>query len=125
MAPAHYHGPHAAQVTPHTHTHTHTHTHKHTHTHTHTHTKTHTHTHTHTHISASDKINPDYIPKLAAYLTFPQSLGFVGGRPRHSYYFVGVRGFNTYYLDPHITQPYMPIRKNINVSSLHCASPGI
>jgi hypothetical protein len=85
---------------------------------------THTCVHTHTYISASDKINPDYIPKLAAYLSFPQSLGFVGGRPRHSYYFVGVRGFNTYYLDPHITQPYMPIRKNINVSSLHCASPG-
>ena len=75
-------------------------------------------------LSASDKINPDYIPKLAAYMSFPQSLGFVGGRPRHSYYFVGVRGFNTYYLDPHVTQPYMPIRKNINVSSLHCASPG-
>ena len=31
-------------------------------------------------LSASDKINPDYIPKLAAYLSFPQSLGFVGGR---------------------------------------------
>ena len=75
-------------------------------------------------LSASDKINPGYIPKLAAYLSFPQSLGFVGGRPRHSYYFVGVRGFNTYYLDPHITQPYMPIRKNINVTSFHCASPG-
>ena len=25
-------------------------------------------------LSASDKINPDYIPKLAAYLSFPQSL---------------------------------------------------
>ena len=25
-------------------------------------------------LSASDKINPHYIPKLAAYLSFPQSL---------------------------------------------------
>ncbi|EKX53294.1 hypothetical protein GUITHDRAFT_133035 [Guillardia theta CCMP2712] len=53
-----------------------------------------------------------------------QSLGFIGGRPRHSYYFVGVRGYNAYYLDPHITQPYQSIRKNINVASFHCAHPG-
>eukprot|EP00960_Hanusia_phi_P041571 755060-Hanusia_phi.AAC.3 len=53
-----------------------------------------------------------------------RSLGFIGGRPRHSYYFVGVRGYNAYYLDPHVTQPYQSIRKNINVASFHCAHPG-
>jgi len=69
------------------------------------------------------KINSAYIPKLAAYLGFPQSLGFVGGRPRHSYYFVGVRGYHTYYLDPHVTQAYQPIRRNTNCSSFHCRMP--
>mmetsp|Transcript_30173 Transcript_30173/g.68267 ORF Transcript_30173/g.68267 Transcript_30173/m.68267 type:complete len:628 (-) Transcript_30173:86-1969(-) len=75
-------------------------------------------------LGASDRINPSYIPKLASYLSLPQSLGFIGGRPRHSYYFVGVRGYNAYYLDPHVTQPYQSIRKNINVASFHCAHPG-
>jgi len=74
-------------------------------------------------LGANGRINAEYLPKLAAYLRFPQSLGFVGGRPRHSYYFVGVRGYQTYYLDPHVTQQYQPMRKSVSCSSFHCPSP--
>eukprot|EP00286_Rhodomonas_abbreviata_P003612 CAMPEP_0181347866 /NCGR_PEP_ID=MMETSP1101-20121128/34102_1 /TAXON_ID=46948 /ORGANISM="Rhodomonas abbreviata, Strain Caron Lab Isolate" /LENGTH=611 /DNA_ID=CAMNT_0023460099 /DNA_START=338 /DNA_END=2174 /DNA_ORIENTATION=+ len=71
----------------------------------------------------SSRINADYIPKLAEYLRFPQSIGFIGGRPRHSYYFVGVKGYNTYYLDPHLTQQHQPMHRPGNCSSFHCPSP--
>lgn len=74
-------------------------------------------------LGVGQRIFADYIPKLAAYLRFPQSLGFVGGRPRHSYYYVAVRGHNAYYLDPHVSQPYQPMGRNFSVASFHCASP--
>mmetsp|Transcript_42479 Transcript_42479/g.66516 ORF Transcript_42479/g.66516 Transcript_42479/m.66516 type:complete len:513 (+) Transcript_42479:419-1957(+) len=74
-------------------------------------------------LGVGSRINSDYIPRLAAYMKFPQSLGFIGGRPRHSYYFVGVQGYNTYYLDPHATQVYQSLRTSANISSFHCHSP--
>lgn len=52
-----------------------------------------------------------------------QSIGFIGGRPRHSYYFVGVRGYSTYYLDPHVTQQHVPMKRSVCCSSFHCNSP--
>ncbi len=33
------------------------------------------------------------------------------------------RRYNAYYLDPHISQPYMPMNRNFNCCSFHCASP--
>jgi len=73
-------------------------------------------------LGVGSRIFADYIPKLVQYLRFPQSLGFVGGRPRHSYYFVAVRGHNAYYLDPHVSQPYQPLARNISIASFHSAS---
>ncbi|KAK2980753.1 hypothetical protein RJ640_015672 [Escallonia rubra] len=52
-----------------------------------------------------DKVNPRYIPMLAATFTFPQSLGILGGRPGASTYLVGVQDGKAYYLDPHEVQP--------------------
>lgn len=37
-------------------------------------------------------------------LTFPQSVGIVGGRPSASLYFVGFQDSNIMYLDPHEVQ---------------------
>lgn len=43
-----------------------------------------------------------YLGQLREVLTFPQSVGIVGGRPGASLYFVGVQGPGAVlYLDPH------------------------
>lgn len=49
-------------------------------------------------------MNERYLPQLAAVLTFPQSVGIVGGRPGASLYFLGVQGSAVLYLDPHEVQ---------------------
>ena len=44
-----------------------------------------------------------YDSSLVALLRFPQSVGFIGGKPGHSLYFIGTHGAsgNVLYLDPH------------------------
>eukprot|EP01130_Rhizamoeba_saxonica_P001564 TRINITY_DN11410_c0_g1_i1.p1 TRINITY_DN11410_c0_g1~~TRINITY_DN11410_c0_g1_i1.p1 ORF type:complete len:301 (+),score=48.54 TRINITY_DN11410_c0_g1_i1:6-908(+) len=49
-------------------------------------------------------INALYIPSLVKYMQLKQSIGFIGGKPNYSYYFVGVKDFELLYLDPHTTQ---------------------
>ncbi|KAJ9554395.1 hypothetical protein OSB04_018440 [Centaurea solstitialis] len=51
-----------------------------------------------------DKVNPRYLPLLAATFTFPQSLGILGGRPGASTYLIGVQDDKVFYLDPHEVQ---------------------
>lgn len=50
------------------------------------------------------QINERYLPQLSTVLSFPQSVGIVGGRPGASLYFVGVQGGSVLYLDPHEVQ---------------------
>lgn len=50
------------------------------------------------------QVNELYLPQLSAVLTFPQSVGIVGGRPGSSLYFLGVQGNAVMYLDPHEVQ---------------------
>lgn len=57
------------------------------------------------------QVNERYLPQLASVLSFPQSVGIVGGRPGASLYFVGVQGGAVLYLDPHEVQ---------EVSRQHC-----
>ncbi|KAG2452515.1 hypothetical protein HYH02_002754 [Chlamydomonas schloesseri] len=52
-----------------------------------------------------DKINPVYIPQLQQVLSWPQSVGIVGGRPSASLYVCGVQDASFIYLDPHAAQP--------------------
>lgn len=56
-------------------------------------------------LGLGEKINERYIPLLAKVLTFPQSVGIVGGRPGSSLYFVGCQDENVFFLDPHTVQP--------------------
>ncbi|KAL1807672.1 hypothetical protein ACET3Z_024662 [Daucus carota] len=70
-----------------------------------------------------DKINPRYIPLLAATFTFPQSLGILGGRPGVSTYIVGVQDENAFYLDPHEVKQVVDIKRDnleADTSSYHC-----
>lgn len=53
---------------------------------------------------AAVQVNERYLPQLSSILSFPQSVGIVGGRPGASLYFVGVQGGAVLYLDPHEVQ---------------------
>ncbi|DBA90578.1 hypothetical protein WJX77_002037 [Trebouxia sp. C0004] len=50
------------------------------------------------------KVNERYVPQLQQVLTWPQSIGIVGGRPGSSLYFVGCQHDQVLYLDPHQAQ---------------------
>lgn len=70
-----------------------------------------------------DKVNPRYVPLLAATFTFPQSLGIIGGKPGASTYIVGVQDEKAFYLDPHEVQQIVWItsdNKEADTSSYHC-----
>lgn len=83
-------------------------------------------------------INPNYSAGLKECLKFPQSLGFVGGRPRSSYYFLGYQvaycririlsplsqnqqADRLLYLDPHTIQKLCsPMKLQQFSRSFHC-----
>eukprot|EP00002_Diphylleia_rotans_P034902 TRINITY_DN7545_c0_g1_i3.p1 TRINITY_DN7545_c0_g1~~TRINITY_DN7545_c0_g1_i3.p1 ORF type:complete len:375 (+),score=59.91 TRINITY_DN7545_c0_g1_i3:135-1259(+) len=69
-----------------------------------------------------DKINPIYIPQLLQVFKWKQSLGFVGGKPRCAYYFVGSQDEYLFFLDPHVLHdcqgPLGHVRK-----TYHCTTP--
>ncbi|GIL47679.1 hypothetical protein Vafri_4440 [Volvox africanus] len=52
-----------------------------------------------------DKINTVYLLQLQQILSWPQSVGIVGGRPSASLYLCGVQDNSFLYLDPHEAQP--------------------
>ncbi|KAG2482273.1 hypothetical protein HYH03_018787 [Edaphochlamys debaryana] len=52
-----------------------------------------------------DKLNPVYHPQLQALLSWPQTVGIVGGRPSASLFLCGVQDASFLYLDPHEAQP--------------------
>lgn len=55
-----------------------------------------------------DRITPVYHEALRRSLTYPQSIGIAGGRPSSSHYFVGFQNDTFFYLDPHLTHPFLP-----------------
>jgi len=64
------------------------------------------------------KFNQQYIPSLLKCLEFPQSLGFIGGRPRASLYFIGHQDDRVFYMDPHTVQPSSGLDDDIDVYSV-------
>ena len=40
-------------------------------------------------------------------LNWSQSVGIIGGKPNHAYYFLGCTDNELIYLDPHTTQQYI------------------
>ena len=55
------------------------------------------------------QVNERYVPQLQQVLTWPQSIGIVGGRPSSSLYFVGCQHDQVLYLDPHQAQQVIPL----------------
>ncbi|KAL9963595.1 hypothetical protein ACROYT_G027118 [Oculina patagonica] len=71
------------------------------------------------------EMNPVYNEPFKACFTFRQSVGVIGGKPNHAYYFIGFYGNNLLYLDPHTTQQAVnPERMSqIPDESYHCVYP--
>lgn len=67
------------------------------------------------------RVDERYLPQLAAVLTFPQSVGIVGGRPGASLYFLGAQGSAVLYLDPHEVQEVVALPEG--AASYHCSTP--
>jgi len=72
----------------------------------------------------TQQINLAYVPALQRVLANPQCVGILGGKPRHSLYFIGFQGSEMVGLDPHACRAADdPTNKDCTLKSYHCNSP--
>ncbi|XP_062521684.1 cysteine protease ATG4B-like [Corticium candelabrum] len=71
-----------------------------------------------------DKIREEYREAVKTCLKVKQSIGIIGGKPKHAFWFFGCQGNQLLYLDPHTTHMSVnpEMKSNIPDKSYHCSS---
>ena len=71
-----------------------------------------------------ESFNPIYNSCIKNLLTLDSCIGIIGGKPRHSLYFVGFQDDELIHLDPHRLQDRVDTTQTgFNTASYHCSSP--